>query len=799
MARELSVEVTVESLAAEAALGRLEADFRKTGLSIDEAEKAAAKFDKSLAQTDAKKKYKDEIAGIKGTTDQARGSTDALTAAVLRYAAPAAIGAAALKTIVWADNIEELAQRTSLSTTYVQQLTKVAEKNGTTFQTMANLIQQSEQRLASGNKKTIETIQQMGMSVEDLLALNPEARFRAIAKGIADIEDPATRSAAEMAVFGRAADGAAAALNAVAAGADKSQSALGPDFIRVGAQAQDMWENLTNAALDYAKAALLAPAVITDRLGNWAKNSTLGTAFEMMGLHGARASQMPALPGAQAAPFGMPSPLAAPGDPFAPGGVGGNSMSFIQQTLGIKIDKNADKKAADAALAAWWEQFNATRPNLTGPMHFPIAGIGPGKASPFMYNTLPNMMSGTSLGMGFHRDAMLPGFSQAGMVSPASLMGNQSLWGKIGGFAGSTGGKLTGAGLGLLTNLIPGLSGTGSSIGSMAGSFLGPLGAGAGGLLGGLVGKLFGGNKDKKAIKEAMGADAFKELQTEAERLGISMDKVFGAKKVKDFEKAVKDVTKQISDQEAESDKVSAAMERWGLTIEDMGKKFQQTEMNKTAKLLAEDFVALVDAGADVTVVIEKMGTAVNEFVLKSIQMGTEIPLAMKPIVDRMREQGLLVDENGEALSEQAFASIQWAQTMTQGFDKVTSAIERLIGVIEGIGGAFDDAAAAADAFGDAAGAATGGGDGGGDSAAGFSTGGVAGRDFRRPGHGDVFPALLRRGERVMPPGVGSGMSFSFAGASIQIGDVRSRAEFVDAVGEAFVSHLERRGHRVAA
>lgn len=795
MARELDINVTVESLDAEAALARLHTHFLKAGDSIDEADKKLAKFERGLADGKARKQAKDELDALDGSTKKTAQSTDALTQAVLRYAAPAALIEAARRTIAWADNIDELAERTGLSTTYVQQLTKVAEKNGTTFATMANLIQASEQRLAGGNKKTIEMIQQMGMSVGDLLAMNPEERFRALARGIADIENPAKRSEAEMAIFGRSADSAAVALNKVAEGADKVESALGPDFIAVGAKAQDMWERLTNAALEYAKAALLAPAVWTERVGNWAKDSTLGTAFEMAGLHGSRASTLPTLPGAQAAPFGMPSSLAVPGDPFAAGGVGGNSMQHVIQSLRLVKGKTVKPETPVTPYTAnQWANIQAVMSpwnNLSL-----VSGVGagqfPGWATPM--DPLGNSMSRNLLGIGFGRDSNPVGFSSASMVSPASLTGG----GGFMNFLKGKGGTIAGMGMGLLSNLIPGLSRTGSSIGSTVGSLFGPLGSGIGSLAGGLFGKLFGGNSDKKEINKVIGGDAFKDLQAEATRLGISMDKVFSAKKVKDFEKAVQDVTKQIQDQQDESVKVQQAMERWGLSIEDMGKKFQQTQMDQAAKGLLEDFTTLIDAGAGVEKVIEKMGGAINEFVRKAVAMGLEVPRSMKPIVDRMYEQGLLVDENGDKLTEQAYQSIQWATTMTQGFDKVEAAINRLTNAILGIEEGFNDAAAAADNFGDAAAGATGGGGGGGNDTPGFASGGVAGRDYRRPGHGDLIPALLRRGERVLPPGV-SGGGVTISGITVNVGHGATRGDFVEQVGEAVVSYMERRGARLVA
>lgn len=781
MARELSIDVEVNTMRAEVALGELEADLRKVGHSVEEADKKAKAFDRTLKEGEAKRKYKDELDAIRGGADKAAESQQKLTAAIMRYAGPAVVLEAARRTIAWAENIQDMAERTGLSTTAVQQLTKVAEKNGTTFATMANLIQQSEQRLASGNKRTVEVIKEMGLSVDALLSLSPEERFRALARALADIEDPAKRSEAEMALFGRSADGAAVALNRVAEGADKVESALGPGFIQAGAQAQDMLENITARAMDAVRAFLLWPAALQNAVGEFGKNSTLGTFFEGLGLHGNRATPSPALPGAPGAPF-MPSPLPVPGDPFGAGGVGGNSMGQIIRSL-----RPPTARPGGAAAAPW--AFPGSQ--LTWMPGSQWWGAGTGVGTFPGWAASPVLASGGSP-IGFGNGMLLPG--GVGMNAPGVGGGN---W--FTNLFKGKGGSIAGLGMGLLAGLIPGLSGKGASLGGTIGSIFGPIGSGIGSLAGGLFGKLFGGG-DAKELRKLRSGEDFQALIAAANAAGVSVDKLFSAKKVKDFEKAVKDVNAQITASEQETQKVEAAMERWGLSIEDMGKKFQQTQMDKAAKSLVEDFVTLVDAGASVEKVIEKMGTAINEFILKAIQMGIEVPRSMKPIVDKMREQGLLVDENGNALSDQMYESIQWATTLTQGFDKVEAAINRLADAILGVKDGFESAEKAASDFN----REVGGGDYGqpgintGETPAGFASGGVAGRDWRRPGVGDVIPALLKRGERVLPAGVGGGVNLN--GVTVNVsGGYRSRRQAVEAVGGALVDYIERRGGRLVA
>jgi hypothetical protein len=70
-----------------------------------------------------------------------------------------------------------------------------------------------------------------------------------------------------------------------------------------------------------------------------------------------------------------------------------------------------------------------------------------------------------------------------------------------------------------------------------------------------------------------------------------------------------------------------------------------------------------------VNFVVEKMGTSINEFLNTAIRTGTEVPIGMQPLVNKMAEMGTLTADLGQ---------ITWAESMTQGFNKVAEAINHL-------------------------------------------------------------------------------------------------------------------------
>lgn len=133
-----------------------------------------------------------------------------------------------------------------------------------------------------------------------------------------------------------------------------------------------------------------------------------------------------------------------------------------------------------------------------------------------------------------------------------------------------------------------------------------------------------------------------------------------------------------LDDMLTKTDKLNAAMERYGITWEELGDKAQQSHIDGMAQQLIEDFEVLTLAGADVTFVIEKMGGAVEDFVQSALRTGSEVPTGMQPMIEKMIEMGLLTDENGEVFKDLESTGLTFAKTMTQGFDSISKAIEHL-------------------------------------------------------------------------------------------------------------------------
>jgi SLT domain-containing protein len=233
----------------------------------------------------------------------------------------------------------------------------------------------------------------------------------------------------------------------------------------------------------------------------------------------------------------------------------------------------------------------------------------------------------------------------------------------------------------------------GGMLGSM-GKFLGPLGAIAGSLAGKWLGGLFG---EKEVSKVNKMRDAFlatsgglKDLEKRAEAAGTNLSKLFNARTVEAYQKAVAELDAQLQEwskiQTEAQQKLNDAIDRYGFSIAELGPTFREQRLNEMAASLLEDYHLLTAAGIEHNLVTARMTPALLEYIDLARQSGGQIPLAMQPIIDSMIEQGLLLDENGTAYTSAEEAGLSYTATMTEQFQKLIEKINDLVNALLGVG-----------------------------------------------------------------------------------------------------------------
>jgi len=104
------------------------------------------------------------------------------------------------------DALAKMSARTGFSVETLSELGFAAELSGTDMETLELGIRKMQRTLvdaAQGSKSAQDALALLGLTVADLARLSPEQQFKLIADRLARIEDPTTRAAAAMELFGR--------------------------------------------------------------------------------------------------------------------------------------------------------------------------------------------------------------------------------------------------------------------------------------------------------------------------------------------------------------------------------------------------------------------------------------------------------------------------------------------------------------------------------------------------------------------------------------------------------------------
>ncbi len=196
-------------------------------------------------------------------------------------------------------------------------------------------------------------------------------------------------------------------------------------------------------------------------------------------------------------------------------------------------------------------------------------------------------------------------------------------------------------------------------------------------------------------------------------------------------------------------DEITAAADRYGLKLDDLGPKVQQLRINAAFDQIGKDFTTLekagvpfetlmknivthstdtqglfdslteeaqkayrdaggivtktgalfeelsakeqkayLDAGGKLTEVTTGMRQDIQDLVTKSLQLGLTLPETVRPLIERMIEAGLLTDEFGTKLIDTG--RLQWHKPLTESLDDLTRALDDLTTALGEIPGAIE-------------------------------------------------------------------------------------------------------------
>jgi len=200
----------------------------------------------------------------------------------------APLGAAAKTFADMGSRMWDMAKRTGVSVEALSALSYAAEQSGAGVDAFENGIRRMQRTLydaGRGLSTATDALGELGLTIQDLEGLSPEAQFRQLADRLDRIEDPSRKAALAMTIFGRSGtellpmlEGGAAALDAYEKHARdlglimSTEDAAAADVF--GDALSDLWKVLKMSA--FAVGAALAPTLkdLSERIVRAAKTVT---------------------------------------------------------------------------------------------------------------------------------------------------------------------------------------------------------------------------------------------------------------------------------------------------------------------------------------------------------------------------------------------------------------------------------------------------------------------------------------------------------------------------------------------
>ena len=105
------------------------------------------------------------------------------------------------------DNLDKMSRRTGVGVQALSELAFAAEQSGASLDSVERGIRGMQRSLLNaemGSQAASDALSAIGLSVDQLSGMNPEDQFTMIADALSSVEDPSTRAALSMQIFGRA-------------------------------------------------------------------------------------------------------------------------------------------------------------------------------------------------------------------------------------------------------------------------------------------------------------------------------------------------------------------------------------------------------------------------------------------------------------------------------------------------------------------------------------------------------------------------------------------------------------------
>ena len=134
---------------------------------------------------------------------------------------------------------------------------------------------------------------------------------------------------------------------------------------------------------------------------------------------------------------------------------------------------------------------------------------------------------------------------------------------------------------------------------------------------------------------------------------------------------------------------MNAVVKEFGLDITKLGPAFQQAALDKEAQRIIDAFAVMEKGGADMTGVLEGMADEISKLVQDAIKFHGTLPENMKPWIQKLIDAGLLLDENGNKITD--MSQLKFGEPMKSELEKLTEELDKLIAKLDELVKAITD------------------------------------------------------------------------------------------------------------
>jgi hypothetical protein len=142
-------------------------------------------------------------------------------------------------------------------------------------------------------------------------------------------------------------------------------------------------------------------------------------------------------------------------------------------------------------------------------------------------------------------------------------------------------------------------------------------------------------------------------------------------------------------------EQLDALAKKYNLTLDQMGSGFQTSKINDEFQSLIDDMDEMQRGGVDMTAILTKvgtdgtlalsdLGTSIQTTIDQAKKYGQDVPENMKPATQSLIDQGLLLDENGNKITD--INQIKFGESMQTSLDKLNLTLQSLIDTLTGKG-----------------------------------------------------------------------------------------------------------------